>query len=797
MANDLQFERSDDGVRYGPAQPAPPPPGLQSHNGNLAQFMPDRNLDALSEMLTENVAFDEQGQEGVSEIAEEVTDLIGLGVEAKPDTEDEFSDRSSHTLMLTALMRFQAKAIAALLPTGDMAVRTQPVEDLDAIADLAAREARREEVNLIERRVQEFYTDYLFKRLPAYEDDTDQLIKDMGEIGIGIRKIVVDRSRRRTPVLPERVRPGDLVVSYDTQNFRVGRLAHKMDLATGDLIRRMNTGLYRALKVFDTGTPEASAIQSARDETYGVLPGHYQPSATHRCYEVYTDLFLDDDPHPEGLPRPYIVTVHQQTREILAVQRNWQPWDPDETPLEHFVGYLYHPGRSAVSGVGIGQILMQTTRALRSAQRRMLEAGYLQNHPSGFKLSSLTIRDGETRVKAGEFVDVDSPTGDIRSALYLHPFQGPSPGLMQLAQQMLENGRELGGMATVDFTELMKSGVPAGPAMAAFEEATEFQTAVHRRLYLAHRRELSLIHERLQSVIGDRPVLFGHSRQLQPGDLAAVEVLPFMKPGQASRQREIMEAQAVLEIATAHPDIVSKREAAENYIRALGSPDADRMLISDDDAPEVQPADPVTEYAMLLAGNPIKAGPMQNHAAHIDAHRAQLGLLSGSSLPVDQGTAASAVLSAHIAEHMGLQALVEVSRRTGIPMESLGPQMPPELEARIAPAVAEAMAALQAEMAPEDPEAARVTIERIRQEGALAREQMKLQGRLTEVDIKARQEQEVQMLRREHEREMASMKEAAAMDREIEDNAMALRIARMRAGGSVNAAARAGNRDGG
>ena len=804
---ELNFTRDDDGVSFGPSAPAVQVPQEAEHGINISVNMSENNRSAISESLTENVAFDEEGQVGLGDIAEE--DMLGLKSEGEPDTDDDNCDTSSHTLMLTAVLRFQAKALSALLPADDMAVRTKPVQDLDQIEDPEQRTQMEEELAKAERRVQGFYTDYLFRKLPSYEDDTDQILADMGTHGLGIRKIVVDRSRKGTPVRPELVRAGELIVSYNTSNFRSGRLTHKMDLATGDLIRRMNSGMYRPIEVTDQSAPEISRIQQARDGIYGFDSGHYMTSETHRVYEIYADLFLNDDPHPLGLPRPYIVTIHAASREILSIQRNWKASDPDETAMEHFVGYLYHPGRSAVTGIGLGQILLQTTKALRKAQRRMLEAGYLQNHPSGFKLSNLSIRDGETKIRAGEFVDVDSPTGDIRQSLMLHPFMGPSQGLMALSASMMEGGRELGGIATLDFAQLMKSGVAAGPAMAAFEETSEFQTAVHRRLYKAHRTELEIIHDRMRSVLGEEEVvLYGVDQQLHKGDLQQIDILPYMKPGQASKQRSIMEAQAVWELAQASPDVLDKREAAINYIRALGSPEADRMVLPAPDDEEVKPSDAITEYGMVLAGKPIAAGMMQNHQAHIDSHSAQLRILQVSQLPLEQGDAASNVLAAHIAEHIGMQMMVEVSSMTGIPLEQMGPDVPPEIESQMAPMIAKAIMQLEEMRRPPEQGDSRVEIERMKLEGAERREQMKLGGKQAEVQAKQSYDAQLKMVEQQHSMQMEDMKgrhaaliqkmkDDASMDREIEDNAMAWKISEAKREGaaqaSVNAGAKAGN----
>jgi hypothetical protein len=784
---DLSFTRDDDGVTYGPRAPAIAAPNQSTHNRNLALDMSQTSLDAISDAVTESVAFDQEGSMSWEEMHEDIHDLVGLAPEARSDSEDdEVSDTSSHPLMLTALLRFQAKAYSMILPSDDLAVRTKPIVNLDQVEDEAKREELMEEIAAVERRVAEFYTDYLFHRLPSYEEDTDMILHNMGLTGIGIRKIVTDRTRETMPVIPEPVNPGALTISYNARNFRNGRLTHHIDMETGDLIRRIHSKTYRPVKITDRATPEISTLQRAQDEMFG-FEGGFHETDTHRVLEVYGNFFLEADPHPKSLPRPYIITIHSATREILAIERNWDPQDVDEVPLEHFVAYLYHPGRSAINGVGLGQILMQVTRALRKAQRRGLEAAYLQNHPSGFKLSNLTIRDTETKVRSGEFVDVDSPVGDIRAAMMIHPFQGPSPGLMTLADKMEQNGRELGGIASIDFSQLMKAGVAAGPAMAAFEESTEFQTSVHRRLYKAHRKELELIHDRMRIVMGNKPVLFGVDQVLQPGDLMKVDILPYMKPGQASRQKSIMEAEAVMQFANANPDIMNRRDAAENYLLALSSPEAVRMILPPPDEQEILPLDPVSEYTAALAGQPIKPIPMQNHQAHIDAHVIQMRMVQSSALPVEKGQAIMAVLSAHIAEHMGLQALVEVSSALGIPMDQLGPNMPPEIEAQVAPAIAQALAQIEQMRTPPDPAMSTEQIkakaaerrEQIKAEAANAREQAKADVKIIETRLRQEHEREMAELKQRHAVELQSAKDAAAMDREIEDNTAAITVARM------------------
>lgn len=215
------------------------------------------------------------------------------------------------------------------------------------------------------------------------------------------------------------------------------------------------------------------------------------------------------------------------------------------------------------------------------------------------------------------------------------------------------------------------------------------------------------------------------------------------------------------------------------------------MILPDPQDEEILPADPVTEYTSALAGIPIKAGVSQNHAAHIEAHTIQMRMVQNSSLPVEKGQAVMAVLSAHIAEHMGLQVLVDVATRLNLPLEAMGPDMPPDIEAQLAPAIATAMAELEALRVPPDPAA---SIEQIKQQGAERRELIKAQsqaardqaaqdGKMVETLLRQEHDREMAEIKARHAREIQDIKDAAAMDREIEDNTAAIKVARLRHSG--------------
>ncbi len=773
MDGDLNIAYDANGdLIYDRPSPAAPAAPVGGHFGNLANMMDQNDLDQICTMLSEHIANDEAGRSAWEDLCKEAIELLGVGPESEPSDGDDadMSDTSDHPLLLTALTRFQSKASIALLPSDDEMVNYKPAFNPEAIKDPNQRRLMLQDAHEAGRRVQRFYTDYLKNKLTCYVDETELLLSEMGLQGLGVRKVYTDMSRAGAPVQACYIPAENIIVSYDAKNFRSGRITQRMDMPTPDLIRMITSGQYRPVEnLSDTSDHSKDPIEEAKDRIVGLSNSYMQGTETHRIYEVHCELFLESDGHPKGMSRPYIVTIHSQSMEVLSIVRNWRPNDPDERRIEHFTGYLFHPGKTAIYGMGLGHILANVTRALRKAQRRGLEAAYLQNHPSGFKLSSFKIRDDATKIRSGEFQDVDSPSGDIRSAIMVQPFEGPSPGLLQLADKLESNGKQLGLLATQDMENLLKAGMAAGPAMAAVEENTEFQSAIHARLYRGHASELKDMHRRMREVYGQNPVPFGENEMLEAGDLLKVNILPKMKPGQSSKQKAVLEAQAVIDLASSLPDIINKREAGLDFLRAIGKPNIDDLMMPDPSENPPQPADPATEYAQVMQGMPIRAGMHQNHMSHVDAHTAQMQGIQTSQLPVEQGEQIMAVMASHIAEHYAQDMLAKTASAMGIPVEQFGENMPPEIEAQLAPQMAQAIQQIEADRAPDEAQ----------QESKAQIEAIKGRIDIEKETMKQRHDREMQELKHAQNMEMQRQRDDAAMERAEQDDETAIQIAEM------------------
>jgi hypothetical protein len=124
-------------------------------------------------------------------------------------------------------------------------------------------------------------------------------------------------------------------------------------------------------------------------------------------------------------------------------------------------------------------------------------------------------------------------------------------------------------------------------------------------------------------------------------------------------------------------------------IMILGSEEADLFIPPDS---EVQPRDPVTENMELLNARPVKAGPGQNHDAHIAVHMAAIQDPSMQAMLKDNPMAPQIMASAmaHVQEHLAFQYRQQLEQQLGVPLPPPGEPLPEDVEYELATLTSEA-----------------------------------------------------------------------------------------------------------
>jgi hypothetical protein len=464
-----------------------------------------------------------------------------------------------------------------------------------------------------------------------------------------------------------------------------------------DLKKLQAAGFYRDV---DLGDP-VNVMDEVEKKIAEKLGFRATSDDRYKLLEMHVDLDLpgyehkDDDGEPTGIALPYVVTLEKGSNTILAIRKNWEPDDETYQKRQHFVHYGYIPGFGFYC-FGLIHLIGAFAKSGTALIRQLVDAGTLANLPGGFKTRGLRIKGDDTPISPGEFRDVDVPSGAIKDNLMTLPYKEPSQTLMALLNQIVEEGRRFANTADLQISD-MSAQAPVGTTLAILERTLKVMSAVQARIHFSMKQELKLLKHIIAAYTPDEypyePV--EGSRFAKKSDYDNVDVIPVSDPNASTMAQKIVQYQAVLQLAQGAPQLYNLPLLHRQMLDVLGIKNAQKLIPMDEDQ---KPTDPVSENQNVLKGKPVKAFLYQDHQAHITVHMSAMQdpkimqLLQNNPMA---GALQSAMM-AHINEHLGFEYRKQIEMQLGM---SLPPQqdesgedinMNPEVEARLAPMLAEA-----------------------------------------------------------------------------------------------------------
>jgi len=472
------------------------------------------------------------------------------------------------------------------------------------------------------------------------------------------------------------------------------------------------SGFYRDIDIMKP-EEEKSEVGQKYDELEGRVDD-YQNNMTVTLLEFHVNLDIEgfedlnaQTKEPTGIRLPYIVTVEEQSNEILSIYRNWKQGDQSHAKKQYFVHYKFLPGLGFY-GFGLIHMLGGLSRTATSALRQLIDAGTLSNLPAGFKARGLRIRDDDNPLQPGEFRDVDAPGGAIRDSLMPLPYKEPSATLFQLLGFVVQAGQRFAAISDMKIADGGAQQAPVGTTLALLERGTKVMSAIHKRCHYAQRLEFKLLAKVLTEYLPpEYPyAIAGGNRVIKMQDFDdRVDILPVSDPNIFSMAQRVTLAQTQLQLAQSNPDMHNMHEAYRRMYEALGVPDVQLILPPPPAKPS--PLDPAVENSYSLQGKPFQVFPQQDQEAHIRAHRAFM-----SSLLVKSSPPILTIMQGHVSEHVSHMARAIVDQETQEEIKNVaqqyGGQIPPELQqqfqAELEKKVAQKIAEITEQMVGEEQE---------------------------------------------------------------------------------------------
>ena len=685
------------------------------HDANLAEFIDEAVLQSMASELVGDFESDRESRQDWARAYVKGLDLLGMKIEERSQPWQGASG-VFHPVLTEAVVRFQAQAMGELFPASGP-VRTKIMGKLTP-----------EKTDQADR-IQTEMNYLLTEEMTEYRDETEQMLFKLPLAGSAFKKVYYDPLEDRPVAMF--VPAEDFVASYGASDLAsCPRYTHIMKKTSNEILELQVAGFYRDVDLPDP-EPDFSDIQEKYDE----LDGEHaviEDDDRHTILEMHVTMNMPEEfDDPDGIARPYVITIDKTSREILAIRRNWYEDDRKKKKRLHFVHYKYLPGLGFY-GTGLIHLIGGLAKSATSILRQLIDAGTLSNLPAGLKARGLRIKGDDTPLMPGEFRDVDVPGGAIRDSITFIPYKEPSGVLYSLLGNIVEEGRRIGSVADIQVGD-MNSQAPVGTHLALMKRYMKVMSGVQARMHASMKNELRLLARIIRDYMPAEYAyeMDGDFNRQQDFD-ARVDVIPVSDPNAATLSHRIMQYQAALQLSQQAPQLYDMGKLHRQMLEVLGIQDADDIVKLPDD---IKPADPVTENMMLLKQEPTKAFKYQDHEAHIAVHMAAMQDPKMREL-VGQSPFAQAIgqaMAAHITEHVAFQYRREIEKMLGVEMPNEDQPLPEDVEIEISRLAKDAAEKL---LQKDQMEAQQKQIQQQQQDPVVQMQQMELQMKQRELEHK-------------------------------------------------------------
>ena len=700
---------------------------------NLAEQLDDRLLATLASDLTSDFDNDIASRKDWIQTYVDGLELLGLKIEERAEPW-EGACGVYHPLLSEAVVKFQAETMMETIPAAGP-VKTQIVGKETPEKKAAAE------------RVQDDMNYQLMDVMKEFRPEHERMLWGLGLAGNAFKKVYFDPSLNRQVSMY--VPAEDVVVPYGASSLESAeRVTHVMRKTENDVRRLQHEGFYRDV---DLGEPvqvmdeiekkiaEKLGFRATTDDRYKLLEMHVE-------LDLEGFEHTDEDGEPTGIGLPYVVTIEKGTSTILAIRRNWRPEDEKHHKRNHFVHYPYIPGFGFYA-FGLIHLIGAFAKSGTSLIRQLVDAGTLSNLPGGFKARGMRVKGDDTPIAPGEWRDVDVPAGTMRDNLLPLPYKEPSQVLYSLLGTIVEEGRKFAGSAEIQASD-MSANAPVGTTLAILERTLKSMSAIQARIHYAMKQEFGL----LKDIIRDyTPEDYSYDpvegdRMAKQSDYDMVTVIPVSDPNAATMAQKVVQYQAALQLAQTAPQLYDLPLLHRQMLDVLGIKNYQKLVPMPDD---MKPRDPVSENQNILMNKPVKAFLAQDHQSHITVHMSMaqdphIQMLIQQNPQLAQQIQAE--LSAHVAEHLGMEYRKQMEQRMGTLLPAV-PQDPDDEEPNMSPQMEEQISQMAAQAATQmlqqhQQEAQQQQAQQQAQDPIIQLQQQELQIKAQEQQRKAKKDQD-------------------------------------------------------
>lgn len=555
--------------------------------GDVSDLLEEGELATIASRAIEEFDADKSGRREWDEI---VRNAIESAKMAKEEKGFPFKNAANvrYPALPVASIQFGSRAYGAMV-RDDQVVKSKVFG-----ADKDGRKAAQGE------RVSSFCNWQLLHLCDEWDPGTDQLCHMLPVHGKMFRKIYWSRARNR-PVL-------DTVSSLNVYT--------PMNAPSLDQAPRVT----QICEYFPYEIAQRIAAGVWRNHDYVV------DSADTQKPILYLEQYRYEDLDRDGLPEPYVATIHRDTATVVRLEPAFDPehlrvWESGagdalvrDLPWVDY-GFLPNP-EGGFYEIGFGHLLEGLGAAINAILNQIIDAGTRANAGGGFISAGLKLRAGTIRINPGEFQPVNVQ-GDIRGAIHEMQFSGPNQTQFQVLEFLLGAAQDITATKDVLTGEMPgQQRLAEGTVLALIEQGMQVYSTIYKRIYRserrAHRRLFGLNRDFVDAKVYQQ-FLDTPADPRADFDMRGVDVMPVSDPSSVTDMQRLARANFLASRVQAAPDLYDRPAVEARILESARVPNANELMQQSNGAAQM----------LQMKGAEAKISETNARARHLEASAAK------------------------------------------------------------------------------------------------------------------------------------------------------------------------------
>ena len=524
-----------------------------TESDNLSEFFTDADLGKIGCWVLENYEQDKQSREKWEARTTAAMDLA-MQVQKQKTFPWPNCSNIAFPLVTIAALQFHARAYPAIVNGRSVVQCRVPGPDPQGLNTKRAK--------LISKHM----SWQVLEQDESWEEQQDRALLNVAIVGVGWKKSYYNSSFGHN--VSEFVSAKDLVVNYWAKSIETALVkTHVIPLYKNDIHERVMRGAYNdcldsAWYKGPAYPPPPSASDAAKDNRAGLnRPEEADDRTPYNILEQHCWIDFDCD----GYAEPYIVTVEEQSGEVLRIVARWDRVEDIEYTTdgkdiirikarEYFTKIPFLPSPdNGIMDYGFGILLGPLNESVNSSINQLFDAGTLSNTAGGFLGRGAKIRGGVYSFEPFGWRNVDASGDDLRKSVYPLPVREPSGVMFNLLNLLIEYTNRISGSTDMLTGENPGQNTPAETSRAMVEQGQKIYSAIFKRIWRSMKGEFKKLYSLNAFHLPDRS-MFGDS-EIRREDYTAgpATVVPAADPLIASDAARFTRVSLLTERAGAVP----------------------------------------------------------------------------------------------------------------------------------------------------------------------------------------------------------------------------------------------------